>query len=189
MVDVPKNDESHLKSLIERAKNGDNMAFEEVYIEYYTPIFRYVMSRVKDRNTAEDITQTVFLKVWQFLPRFNNAHTSPLAFFFTVARNTLIDFFRKNSHGEVVSDEIIENISDTHTVSDSDTTSRELRELFIELIDKLSEDQKEIITLFYNNDMTYAEIATLTNRREDAVRQIHSRAIKKLRVLYSKYYE
>ena len=50
-------------------------------------------------------------------------------------------------------------------------------------------NQKEIITLFYINYMTYPEIATLTGRREDAIRQLHSRALKKLRAHYEKHNE
>lgn len=185
MKDAPRDDQDQLKSLILSAKNGNNHAFEEVYRQYYTPLFRYIYVRVKNKHEAEDITQTVFLKVWNALPSWNENHTSPLSFFFTVARNTLIDFFRKSSHKEIVSDELIYNQADVHQTTDKEHADNELKEILDHAISQLSEEQQEIITLIYTNDLTYPEIAQITGKREDAIRQIHSRAIKKLRTLYT----
>jgi RNA polymerase sigma-70 factor, ECF subfamily len=185
MKDVLPQDETILKSLIIQAKNGDPYAFEKMYKEYYTPLFRYIYTRIKNKQDAEDITQTVFIKIWNALPSFNDSHTSPLSFFFTVARNTLIDFFRKSSHKEIVSDEIIINHKDIDQSTDKENTNNELREILSNTIKELSEEQQEIITLIYTNDFTYSEVASITGKREDAIRQIHSRAIKKLRTLYT----
>jgi RNA polymerase sigma-70 factor (ECF subfamily) len=177
-------DQEDLKKLILLAKEGDQGAFEKVYTMYYTPLFRYIILRIKDKEEAEDMTQTVFMKIWNSIPHWDAGHTSPLAFFFTVARNTMIDHFRKNSHKEIVSDEIVKDLRDKESYSDKDAETRELRDVLMALIDKLTLEQKEIITLFYTNDLSYREIAAITGKREDAIRQIHSRAIKKLRDLY-----
>ena len=176
--------QERLSRLILLAKSGDDSAFDEIYNIYYTPIFRYIIIRIKDRQEAEDMTQTVFLKIWDYLPKWNTKHTSPLAFFFTVARNTLIDYFRKNTHREIVSDEIVNANTEENGSSDDESKTYELKEVLSQAILKLSLEQREIITLFYTHDLTYKEIATITNKREDAIRQIHSRAIKKLRSLY-----
>lgn len=174
---------NRLKELILLAKAGDNSAFEEVYNSYYTPLFRYILVRLKDKQEAEDMTQTVFMKIWASIPSWNTDHTSPLSFFFTVARNTLIDYFRKGSHKEIVSDEIVFKFSEENGASE-ESSSRELKEVLLSAVSKLSEEQQEIIRLYYTNDLTYKEIASITGKREDAVRQIHSRAIKRLRELY-----
>jgi RNA polymerase sigma factor for flagellar operon FliA len=65
-----------------------------------------------------------------------------------------------------------------------ESKSRETREVILQAISELSEEQREIITLLYTEDLTYKEISSITGKREDAIRQIHSRAIKKLRELY-----
>ena len=176
--------QEHLKKLILLAKSGDDKAFDEVYGEYYTPIFRYIITRIKDRDEALDMTQIVFMKIWQYIPKWTDEHTSPLAFFFTVARNTLIDYFRKNSHRDIVSDEIVHIFSETHGTLDRENKDYELNQIMIQAIEKLSKEQQEIITLFYTHDLTYKEIATILSKKEDAIRQIHSRAIKKLRDIY-----
>lgn len=181
-----KEDENqeHLKSLILLAKEGDKKAFEEVYTTYYTPLYRYIFTRLKNKQETEDITQATFIKIWNSITSWNSNHTSPLAFFFTVARNTLIDYFRKNSRKEIVSDEIVFNHSEEHDTPDKESISIGLHDDLTEAISKLSDEQKEIITLFYTNDLTYKEISAITGKREDAIRQIHSRAIKKLRNIY-----
>lgn len=176
--------QEHLKSLILLAKDGDERAFEEVYTTYYTPLYRYIFTRIKDRQEAEDMTQTTFMKIWNSITSWDSSHTSPLAFFFTVARNTLIDYFRKSSRKEIVSDEIVFNYSEKYGASDKESVSAELHGELTQAISELSDKQKEIITLFYTNDLTYKEIADITGKREDAIRQIHFRAIKKLRAIY-----
>jgi len=185
MVDSNQQNQEYLKELIIRARDGEENAFEEVYSTYYTPLYRYILSRVKNKQEAEDLTQTVFLKIWKALPSWNTNHTSPLSFFFTVAHNSMIDHFRKNSSKEIISDEVVAD----HLESNDDSAYEDIKydntqEILKQAILKLSDDQQEIINLFYTNDLSYKEIAEITNKKEDAVRQIHSRAIKKLRELY-----
>ncbi|MEK7585703.1 MAG: sigma-70 family RNA polymerase sigma factor [Patescibacteria group bacterium] len=176
--------QEHLKSLILSAKSGDNQAFEEVYTSYYTPVYRYILGRIKNRDEAEDMTQTVFIKIWTYIPNWNTSHTSPLSFFFTVARNTLIDHYRKNSHREIVSDEIVYGSMGSDTSADKLSDYGELKTTMVEAVSKLSEEQQEIVRLYYTNDLTYKEISEILGKREDAIRQMHSRAIKRLREIY-----
>jgi len=176
--------QEHLKSLILQAKDGNDRAFEEVYSTYYTPLYRYIFMRIKDKQEAEDMTQTTFMKIWNSIPSWKTNHTSPLAFFFTVARNTMIDYFRKSSHKEIVSDEIISKYSEENGILDKESASKDLQSELTQAIKELSDEQQEVITLFYTNDLTYKEIAGITGKREDAIRQIHFRAIKKLRTIY-----
>lgn len=184
-----KAQQDNLKELILLAKSGDENAFDEVYRTYYTPLFRYIFSRIRDRNEAQDMTQTVFMKIWQAIASWDSGHTSPIAFFFTVARNTIIDHFRKNSNKEIVSDEVVEIFATTQGSSEAESNNNELKEVMSQSIQTLSQDQQEVINLIYTNDLTYKEIADITGKREDAIRQIHSRAIKKLRTIYKEKYE
>jgi len=178
-----KEDQAHLRELILSAKSGDKGAFEEVYSTYYIPLYRYILTRLKNKQEAEDMTQVIFIKIWNSLPTWDENHTSPLSFFFTVARNTLIDHFRKNSRRkEIVSDEAVAKESENHTSDMS--TARELKEVLDQLIAKLSDEQQEVINLMYVHDRTYKEISEITGKTEEAIRQLHSRAIKKLREIY-----
>ncbi|MBI2439344.1 MAG: hypothetical protein HYV45_01935 [Candidatus Moranbacteria bacterium] len=56
-------------SLLRRAKQGDQQAFAKLYETLFTPLYRYVFMETRHRETAEDITQTVFVKAWQHLQK------------------------------------------------------------------------------------------------------------------------
>src|SRR3990167_6465633 len=66
-----------LHVLVRRVQNGDSGAFDELYTHIFTPIYRYVYFRVKRKQDAEDIAQTVFLRAYQSLPRFEDKGVNP----------------------------------------------------------------------------------------------------------------
>ena len=79
------------KILMELAKGGDSEAFGHIYHLYLTPVYRFIYFRLRNKEEAEDLTQTVFLKVYQSIHAFQVKNQSPLAYFLTIARNTVID--------------------------------------------------------------------------------------------------
>lgn len=163
------------------SKAGDAEAFGRLYELYFVPVFRYIYFRVKDKETANDLVQTVFLKVFRSLSNFREQNKSSLSYFFTVARNTVIDHWRAKK--EVLLDDS-ENVFEV-----SDKTDNPLK--FIEkgetsqaihrAIGQLADNQREIIILKFINEMPNKEIAELLGKTEDAVRQLQCRAIKTLR--------
>ncbi len=182
---VEGENQEYLKNLIILAKNGDKVAFSEIYNDYYTPLFRYILSRVKSKEEAEDLTQTVFIKIWNSLPNWNENHTSPKSFFFKVAHNSIIDYYRRKSTKDIISDEVVNNFLESKHFEDKERERAETREILNQIIKYLSSEQQEIISLIYTNDLTYEEISKIVNKQESTIRKIHSRAIKKLRDLYN----
>lgn len=167
------------KILIQLAKNGDKEAFGNLYNLYFIPIFRYIYFRVKSKTEAEDLVQEVFLKVYQGIENFKDQNKLPLNYFFTIARNTLIDYWRKKK--EVLVDEKLENISDKNADSAELVEQKETEGMIINLIKDLTEEQQEVIVLKFINDLTNREIAKLLGKSEEAIRQLQCRALKKLR--------
>lgn len=87
---------------------------EKYLIDYYDAIHQYFIKNVANREDANDLTQEVWLKILK-----NRSHSSPInnvkSWMFTVARNTLIDFYRKHNQTKSLSDwdSIFEQLSDT----------------------------------------------------------------------------
>ena len=81
--------------LMDQAREGDQGAFSLLYEQYATPLYRYIYFRVTRKEDSEDILQTVFLKAYRALPKFRNQGKNPLSFFYTIARNAIIDYRRK----------------------------------------------------------------------------------------------
>jgi RNA polymerase sigma-70 factor (ECF subfamily) len=88
-------DSQELEIIVQKAKNGDKEAFASLYTQYFTPLYKYIYFRVPSKATAEDLTQDVFVKAYMALERYSYSGTSPLAYFYTIARNGIIDYRRK----------------------------------------------------------------------------------------------
>lgn len=180
------------RELLRLAKSGDTDAYGQLYELYFTPIFRYIYFRVKDKEETNDLIQIVFLKVFSALPGFKEQQKSPLAYFFTVARNTIIDHWRskkevKIDNFEVVAEKMTDNSKNPLKIFEE----KENQNLIHCAMQQLTNIQQEVITLKFINDLTNKEIAELLEKTEEAVRQLQSRAIKSLRIILKnqKYYE
>jgi RNA polymerase sigma-70 factor (ECF subfamily) len=79
--------------LLRRAQRGDQAAFRSLVEAYRTPVFNYVLRLTGDRANAEDLTQDVFLRVFQGLPRFSS-RSSFTTWLFQVTKNRVLDEFR-----------------------------------------------------------------------------------------------
>lgn len=169
------------KKLIEKAKDGDKEAFGQLYKEYYLPVFRYIYLRVNDKKETEDLTQTVFLKVYKAIGRFQNVDADPLAYFFTVARNTVIDYYRGKKDLSLEENEQAYEIADSKNDPEEEFFKSEIHDKIISAIKSLPEDQKEVLILKFINDIPNIEIARLMNKNEPAIRQIQHRALKALK--------
>lgn len=175
-----------LKRLVARAKEGDSEAFSFVYEQFYTPIFRYFYGRTRNKELSEDLTQDVFLKGYRSISSYQVEKVSPLAYFYTIARNCLIDYWRK-TFSERLDDEFSSSLPDPEAKTDKTAIDQDDERILKIGLGVLSEEQKEILTLKYLNELTTKEIAEIVDKREDAVRQILSRSLKLMRQKLGKY--
>ena len=81
--------------VLRKAQHGDERAFSIIVRAYETPIFNYVLRLVGDRSLAEDLTQEVFLRVYQGLPRFS-LRCKFTTWLFQVTKNRVLDELRAN---------------------------------------------------------------------------------------------
>jgi RNA polymerase sigma-70 factor (ECF subfamily) len=166
---------------------GDNNAFtageshEALYRELFTPLFRYFVFRTKDKDVAEDLTQSTFLK---FLLQDNRPeeklHATRLLY--TIARTLLIDHYRANARRPVDSLETsnIDPASSEQSAEAAYSISEDIA-YAKELLRELTDTEEEIVILRIIAEMEYADIAQMTGNSEDNTRQIYSRALRKLR--------
>lgn len=178
----------NLKVLILRAKAGDQAAFEQLYTLYYTPIYRYLFYRLRgNKRDAEDMAQDVFIKIYNSFSHYEPSEANPLPYFYTIARNTLIDSSRKRKV-ELVNlsedDTTLENAPDeADLASDSYAKSEDAKELH-EKIALLPSEQQDVITLRFIQELSTKETAEALGKTEEAVRQLQSRGLKSLRTLF-----
>jgi RNA polymerase sigma-70 factor (ECF subfamily) len=183
---VENSESRNIIDVVKRAKSGDSEAFGYLYNEFYTPIYRYIHFRTNSwsEETAEDITQEVFLKAYNSFKNYTYSGKSPLAYFYTIARNILIDKGRKKRvkiERLDLKDELIEEIPDTLENILEQNIRKENEEDLHKKISQLSEDQQDVIILKFIDGLSNAEISKVLNKSEVSVRQLQSKGLKSLR--------
>jgi len=178
-----RNEEENIdpRELILLAKAGNSEAFGSLYKLYYTPIYRYIHYRLKDKDEVPDLVQTVFLKVYNALSSISETTKEPLAYFYTVARNTLIDYRRKKKDIYILDDEFAPDVVSEERGADEIFDDTSMFESVRSAMKELSKEQQEVLTLKFIQDLSYKEIAQILGKREDAVRQLQSRGLKILK--------
>ena len=89
-----RRDDEVIDELVRRARDGDVEAFGSLFDHYHEDVYRFVASRVRSPSDAEDLTQTVFVKVLEALPRYESRGIPFGGWLFRLARNTIIDHVR-----------------------------------------------------------------------------------------------
>lgn len=171
--------------LIKQAQNGNTEAFGLLYTEYLTPVYRYIYLRIRSKEEAEDLTQVTFMKVFENLHTISETRDTPLNFFFTVARNTLIDHTKKKK-SVLIEDDSWHNIADTKNIA-KDAELGEFQEKVLQGIGNLGETDQEILSLRLIQELSNKEISEMLGKSEVAIRKSYSRALLALRKELEKY--
>jgi RNA polymerase sigma-70 factor (ECF subfamily) len=167
-------------SLVSKARLGDRDAFGILYEKYTVPIYRFIYFKVSSKEEAEDITQVVFLKAWKSVERFKGKDTQLTSWLYSIARNCVIDHYRKKKDVLVEEPEIFNSL-EAKEKTDTLSTSREAKEEVEKLLEQLPDKQREILVLRFINEVSNKEIAKIYKMRQSAIRKIQSRALATLR--------
>jgi RNA polymerase sigma-70 factor, ECF subfamily len=176
-----------LKKVILRAKEGDKEAFGTLYTHFYTPLYRYALSRCKDKDLAEDICQQTFLKFYEALSSYE-PEKSPLAYLFTIAKRLLINHGEKKTF-QPFDETFLETYNDESTSIIDEIHLERLSEEINSFLPKLTDDEQEVIRLYFFSELNYKEISDVLEKEEAYLRKIKERALKKLRILTQHLYE
>jgi len=160
------------------------------YIKFYNgnkdKIFSYFYYNLNQNlELSEDLTSETFLKWFEKFETYNEEYQFS-TWIFTIARNTLIDFFRKNKI-EITIDETTEITYSEFTQYEQDfakkiDTDEKMKQVY-RVMDQLSEDQREVIVMKYLSEFSTKEISHITGRWEASIRKVISRWLKRLESL------
>lgn len=157
---------------------------EKLYLDYYPRVLGYIKNRITLRDDAEDIAQTVFLKVFSKLDSFDESKSSVSTWIFNIMKNTLIDYQRRcSNHPE---SEIPETMaSEEEDMSDTVVREEELSEL-ADALEKLCENERDIVILHYYSGYTLMKAADMMGLSYGQAKRLHAKAIEKLSVLMNR---
>jgi RNA polymerase sigma-70 factor (ECF subfamily) len=147
-------------------------AFELLLARYGKKVFHLAYSFVLERGAAEDLTQDVFLKLWRALPGYNG-DASFSTWIYVIARNTCLTHVRNQAHRKALS---IEEPA-VQAAADRARHTRPAGEQRLEcasLLAALSEEQRQIVTLYYLEGRSCDEVAEMLGVAAGTVRsQLH----------------
>ena len=169
--------------LIQLTQNGDAEAFGELYQRYAHIIFRFIYSHLSERFEAEDLTEEVFLRVWRSLSNFREQGVPFLAYLFKVARNVLVDYYRRAGRsGGLMSIEekpLTDTRSDPAEAAIIHLEHQEVRHT----LEQLREDYRMVLILRFLSGLSPEETGEVMGRTPGAVRILQHRALSALRNL------
>lgn len=165
--------------LIERAKRGEVEAFGCLYERYLESIYRYIRTRVAEDRTAEDLTETVFLRSFESLSRYKEKGLRFSAFLYQIARNLLVDHYRQKE--EELPLESADQISVSPSRIDDIIVIQDKVDRLRVGLEALPEEYREIIRLRVLLELSTTECAQWIGRSEGAVRVLLHRALKALK--------
>jgi len=141
--------------------NNKERVLGQLLPEYRDKVFRLAWSIVRNREAAEEVTQDVFVKIWQTIDAFNH-HCSMATWVYSITRNTAISAYRSqrwsrlNVHSGL--DEILNtSADDAESVNDYSISSKSLHNALRQLPAK----QQQVVILFYLQECSHAEVSAM----------------------------
>jgi len=169
--------EKSVTQMIEAARH-DPQKFEDLYLLYVQPVFRYLYSRIRNTPDAEDATAQTFLAALEQIQKYK--HDGYFAsWLFSIARNKAMDYFRKQRKEAF--------LNETEFIStDANLLTQVIKPERITalsgLIGKLPEDEQELIRLRYVGELSFAEIGYLFGQKENTVKKSLYRLLARIKV-------
>jgi len=166
-------------ALVQQAIDGDQDAFEILYNQYLEPIYRYVYFRVEDEKEAEDLTEEVFIRAWEGLPRYQHGKYPFMSWVYRIAHNLLVDYHRKRKTMQI-SETQLRYIGASTSSIEEQAAQNHTHGLLHQAIGKLNADEQQVILLRFIQGLSHQEISAIIGKSEGACRVIQHRALTNL---------
>lgn len=178
--------QSENDTLLIKLKNGDVVAFEEIYNQYRSKIYSYALKLCKSTVIAEEIVQEVFIKIWQKRDQLNpELHFG--AYLKKIVLNDVLNHLKKVAREKTLQDELFSYLSSLKNSSEEKLLEKELLKTYEEAIAQLPPQKKIIYQLSRNEELTHDEIAKKLNISKNTVKNHMVEATKFIRHYVSKH--
>src|SRR5919202_1877770 len=168
-----------VRKLVERAQQGDRSALEELYLLHFDRIYSYLHMSVGNRHDAEDLTTQTFLKMLESIGKFRWRSAPFSAWLFRIAHNLAMDHFRATKRWQP-EDEVPEPDPGDGSAAEEEALEAIGRRSMLELIENLSHEQQQVLTLKFVFNFSNGEVATILGKTEGAIKSLQHRALASL---------
>jgi RNA polymerase sigma-70 factor (ECF subfamily) len=168
--------QAQIRALVGRAQAGDRNALEELYLIHFDRIYSYLHMSVGNRHDAEDLTTQTFLKMLESIGKFRFQAAPFSAWLFRIAHNLAMDHFRAARRWQP-EEEVPEPVGDEEPSAEAQALQSIGRQSMLELIEDLSPEQQQVLTLKFVFNFPNAEVATILGKTEGAIKSLQHRAL------------
>lgn len=168
------------EQILVQAAQSDPAKFAALYELHFERVYYFLVSRVRDRATAEDLTSEVFHKALANLPMYEWRGAPFAAWLFRIASNALADQYKRASRQQSSSDDPPET-SAPRDLSSHDWEAIDYHASLFRLVDQLPAAQRRVIHERFVEQRTIREIAERLKKSEGAIKQLQFRALQTLR--------
>src|SRR6476620_5049892 len=176
MSAVARTSTDDLRRLVELAQQGDREALEALYLLHFDRIYSYLHMSVGNRHDAEDLTTQTFLKMLESIKRFRWQSAPFSAWLFRIAHNLAMDHFRASRRWQP-EEEVPEPPGETEPSAEMAAFQSIGRQSMLELIENLSQEQKQVLTLKFVFNLPNGDVATILGKTEGAIKSLQHRAL------------
>jgi RNA polymerase sigma-70 factor (ECF subfamily) len=170
---------AEVRRLVERAQKGDREALEELYLMHFDRIYSYLQMSVGNRHDAEDLTNQTFVKMLESIERFEWRRVPISAWLFRIAHNLAMDHFRAYRRWQPEENPPEPPGSEERSAEEEALQSIG-RQSMLEMIEGLSTDQQQVLTLKFVFNFPNADVATILGKTEGAIKSLQHRALASL---------
>ncbi|MBI4652812.1 sigma-70 family RNA polymerase sigma factor [Candidatus Kuenenbacteria bacterium] len=176
------------KFILWRIQQGKIKAFEEIYNFYAPKIYKFIYFKVSLIEDAEDLTSQTFTKFLKYLTKKKTINNLQ-ALLYNIAKNLIIDFYRQKKQVSLFDDKIKDQLVDEKNLIENLNLTLDLAidiKNIKKAIEKLDNEDKEIIILRFVNDLSIREISKILGKSQINIRVSLHRALKRLREMIKK---
>jgi RNA polymerase sigma-70 factor, ECF subfamily len=167
-------DDAEMRALVDTARR-DPSKFGELYEMYFELVYAYIVRRVRDRDTAEDLTSEVFHKALANLGNFEWRGAPFGAWLIRIAANAVADHLKRDARDHAKCSPAPE------PSSEPEMQAIEHRAQLYRLVNNLPDDQRRVIYGRFIDERSIKELAQELGRSEGAIKQLQFRAVENLR--------
>jgi RNA polymerase sigma-70 factor (ECF subfamily) len=173
------------RALIQSSIDGDSKAFEMLYLHYMEKIYRYIYFRVADEAQAEDMTEEVFVRAWEALPKYKLGETRFTSWLYTIAHNLIVDHYRRRNPTPISTHDL-NRYADRRDLPERIVSRRQEFDVLAKSIMQLEDLEQQVLILRFVEELSHREIAKIIGKSQTASRVIQHRALKSLRKLLTR---
>jgi RNA polymerase sigma-70 factor (ECF subfamily) len=169
------------QALLEQASRADPAALGMLYDQYATRIYSYIYHRTGQAELAEDLTAQAFMRMLEAIRTGRAWHTSFSGWLYRIAHNLVVDYYRRNRRVDFVEVEESSLLRSTDGDPLRSVEAKLERERLTGALPQLTDEQAQVITLRFLDELSIAEVAAIMEKTEGAVKALQYRAVLALR--------